>query len=72
MLFLRACPRCRTGAVEYASDQWGPYLSCLNCGYLEGRAYTREELNKIGRVRGPRLFPVSALQTKKIETGAPV
>ena len=33
MLYLRACPRCRTGAVELSADMHGPFLSCLNCGF---------------------------------------
>lgn len=33
MLYFRACPRCRMGAVELSADTHGPYLSCLNCGF---------------------------------------
>ena len=33
MLYFRACPRCRMGAVELSADTHGPFLSCLNCGF---------------------------------------
>jgi len=32
MLFFHACPKCRTGVVEFSSDTFGAYLQCLNCG----------------------------------------
>ncbi len=35
MLFYRACPKCRTGAVQPDDDQYGPYLRCLNCGFMK-------------------------------------
>ena len=33
MLYLKACPRCR-GDVKYERDVYGPYLECLQCGFL--------------------------------------
>jgi hypothetical protein len=33
MLYFRACPRCKTGTVELASDMHGWYLTCINCGF---------------------------------------
>lgn len=35
MLYLRACPRCRMGAVRLSADTHGPFLSCLNCGFIK-------------------------------------
>ena len=31
---LHACPKCG-GTLSPGSDQWGAYLSCLQCGLLE-------------------------------------
>lgn len=33
MLYFNSCPRCSTGTIEYTTDIWGKYLSCLMCGY---------------------------------------
>ncbi len=33
MLYFKGCPKCKTGAIEHASDSWGQYLQCLMCGY---------------------------------------
>jgi hypothetical protein len=33
MLYFNSCPRCKTGTIEYTTDMWGKYLSCLMCGY---------------------------------------
>ena len=33
MLYFNSCPRCQTGTIEYTTDMWGKYLSCLMCGY---------------------------------------
>ncbi len=33
MLYLKACPRCR-GDVKYLRDIYGPFLECLQCGFL--------------------------------------
>ena len=32
MLRLRSCPRCN-GDLREASDKYGDYLTCLQCGY---------------------------------------
>ncbi len=34
MLYFKACPRCKTGAVEHNDDPYGGYLQCLNCGFM--------------------------------------
>ncbi len=33
MLYLRACPKCETGAVRLIVDWDVEYFQCLNCGY---------------------------------------
>jgi transcription initiation factor TFIIIB Brf1 subunit/transcription initiation factor TFIIB len=33
MLYFKSCPRCKTGTIEFTTDMWGKYLSCLMCGY---------------------------------------
>ncbi len=33
MLYLRACPKCETGAVRLSADWDVEYFQCLNCGY---------------------------------------
>lgn len=33
MIYFKACPRCR-GDVKPLGDQYGSYLSCLQCGYM--------------------------------------
>ena len=30
---VQTCPKC-TGAMYRASDRYGSYLSCMNCGHL--------------------------------------
>lgn len=32
MLKLRGCPKCQ-GALNLASDMYGRYISCLQCGF---------------------------------------
>ncbi len=31
--WLRECPRCR-GDLREELDQFGPYISCVQCGYI--------------------------------------
>ena len=31
-IYLKQCPRCR-GDLSVKSDQYGDYISCLQCGY---------------------------------------
>lgn len=31
--WLRECPRCR-GDLREEQDQFGPYISCVQCGYI--------------------------------------
>ena len=33
MLWLECCPRCIGGDVADNQDKYGPYLTCLHCGY---------------------------------------
>lgn len=33
MLYLRACPKCKTGAVSLILAWDGEYFQCLSCGY---------------------------------------
>ena len=33
MLYFRSCMRCKEGAVELGSDNFGSFLSCITCGY---------------------------------------
>ena len=57
MLYFKACPRCR-GDMHGASDMYGPYKECLQCGHVvdlekknvlmdailrEGFSHTRKE-----------------------------
>ena len=32
-IYLKQCPRC-CGDIEAASDQYGRYIPCLQCGYM--------------------------------------
>ena len=44
MIKFKACPRCKTGDVVTASDIYGRYAMCLQCGHvadLEYQAATR-------------------------------
>ncbi len=34
MLYLNSCPRCSTGDVELASDSYGAFFQCLQCGWV--------------------------------------
>jgi hypothetical protein len=42
MLYLKSCPRCKTGTVQLGSDVYGSYLSCLNCGFEKSSASVRK------------------------------
>ncbi len=33
MLYLKACPKCKAGAVRLIVAWDGEYFQCLNCGY---------------------------------------
>ena len=33
MLWLKCCPRCIDGDVADNRDIYGPYMTCLHCGY---------------------------------------
>jgi len=33
MYWLKACPRCR-GDLHQESDFYGPYVACIQCGYV--------------------------------------
>ena len=33
MLYFKSCLRCKDGTVERGADNFGSFLSCLNCGY---------------------------------------
>ena len=33
MLYFKSCLRCKDGTVEFGSDNFGSFLSCLTCGY---------------------------------------
>lgn len=33
MLYFKSCLRCKDGTVELGADNFGSFLSCLNCGY---------------------------------------
>ena len=35
MLWLKSCPRCRTGGVVLNADGYGAYIECLQCGYMK-------------------------------------
>ncbi len=37
MVFLKACPKCR-GDLAMASDIYGDFLECLQCGLIKDRA----------------------------------
>lgn len=32
---LKGCPRCNGGDLSREEDQFGPYLTCLQCGFLQ-------------------------------------
>ncbi|MEE8363812.1 MAG: hypothetical protein V3S18_07065 [Dehalococcoidia bacterium] len=40
MIFFKACPRCR-GDIELASDPYGGYVKCLQCGFTRDVPDTR-------------------------------
>ncbi len=45
MVLLKSCPRCK-GDLAAERDVYGPYLECLQCGYmreLEPAARTRRQ-----------------------------
>ena len=51
MLYFRSCPRCITGTVELASDSYGAYLDCLNCGFHKaGTAFMKFVAGRTGMV----------------------
>lgn len=34
MLWSKACPKCQTGDVVLGRDKYGPYVHCMQCGYM--------------------------------------
>ena len=34
VIYFKSCPRCSVGDLIDASDHWGAYKECLQCGYL--------------------------------------
>ncbi len=34
MLFFKSCPKCGTGDLRKESDHYGPYLQCVQCGFM--------------------------------------
>lgn len=32
-MFYRSCPHCIEGTLEVLDDNWGKYISCVNCGW---------------------------------------
>ncbi len=35
MMWLKSCPRCKTGDLYIQKDWFGPYIQCLQCGYMK-------------------------------------
>ena len=35
MMWLKSCPRCRTGDVVLGKDVYGRYIQCLQCGFMK-------------------------------------
>ena len=50
-MFLKQCPRCN-GDVGIASDQYGRYMHCLQCGYMKD----------IEHISQAKLIPLSAIR----------
>ena len=42
MLKLRGCPKCQ-GALQLASDMYGRYVNCLQCGFARDLPEARVE-----------------------------
>ncbi len=62
MIKLKACPKCH-GDLYLEKDQYGRYLSCLQCGYLmELLEKVPEELPKISLSEQSRRTPTEAEQ----------
>ncbi len=52
-MYLKACPKCKAGAIRLIVDWNGEYFQCLNCGYtLEIRSVVTP-----GATSGNRLGP---------------
>ncbi len=66
MLYFKSCLRCKDGTVEFGSDNFGSFLSCLTCGYTINSRSIRsngsiEQPNTLEEdvVMAPQLEPVS-------------
>lgn len=35
MMYLKSCPRCKAGDLYIEKDWFGPYVLCLQCGYMK-------------------------------------
>ena len=53
MLKLRACPKCKTGAIGLIVDWDGEYFQCLNCGYALDLRPVAAPVNHLGKHLGP-------------------
>lgn len=49
-VYVKQCPKCG-GALQERCDQWGSWISCINCSYELSRA---EEIS-FGKMTYPRL-----------------
>jgi len=75
VLYFKSCLRCKDGTVEFGSDNFGSFLSCLTCGYTINSRSIRanssiEEPNSLEEdvVMAPQLEPVAVAA----ETDEPV
>ena len=59
MLYFRSCPRCKTGTIELDRDFYGPFLTCLNCGFSKSGVTIR----RVGAARNkPSMAPPSLVR----------
>ena len=35
MMWLKSCPKCKTGDLALERDAYGSYMRCLQCGFLK-------------------------------------
>lgn len=54
MLWLKSCPRCKTGDMFLDSDQYGKFRQCIQCSHIQDMVH-RSELDAAARKTMPAI-----------------
>jgi len=63
MLYFKSCLRCKDGTVELGADNFGSFLSCLQCGYTINSRSIRAD----GSIDAPTTLEDEAMPVPELE-----